>query len=139
VTLNDYDILVALQNASDISYVELGQRFNVSDVAIRKRVKKLKNLGVIKRFTIEVDQRKLGFELTAFIGFDVEAESFVTIIEELKGWNEVQSIFQTSLDHDFLMECWFRDNDDLTSFITKLEDLQGVTRVCPATVIQRIK
>ncbi|MFX0123392.1 MAG: Lrp/AsnC family transcriptional regulator [Candidatus Hodarchaeota archaeon] len=139
VILNDFDILVALQNDSDVSYVELGQKFNVSDVAIRKRVKKLRKQGIIKRYTIEIDQRKLGFELTAFIGFDVEAGSFVTIIEELKEWNEVQSIFQTSLDHDFLMECWFRNNDDLTSFITKLEGLHGVTRVCPATVIQRIK
>ena len=50
----------------------LGQKFNVSDVAIRKRVKKLINLGIIKRFTIEIDQRKPGFELTAFIGFDVK-------------------------------------------------------------------
>jgi hypothetical protein len=37
------------------------------------------------------------------------------------------------------MECWFQDNDDLTKFIKKLESLTGVTRVCPATVIQRIK
>ena len=106
---------------------------------MRKRVLKLKKDGIIKRYTIEIDQRKLGFELTAFIGFDVEAESYTSIINELKDWKQVQSIFQTSLDHDFLMECWFRDNDDLTAFINKLENLNGVTKVCPATVIQKIK
>ena len=27
----------------------------------------------------------------------------------------------------------------LTAFITKLENLSGITQVCPATVIQRLK
>ena len=128
-----------VQIDSNITYVELSKKFNVSDVAVRKRVQILKREGIIKRYTIEVDQRKLGFELTAFVGFDVEAESYISIINELKGWKQVQSIFQTSLDHDFLMECWFRNNDDLTAFINKLNNLHGVTKVCPATVIQRIK
>ncbi len=119
--------------------MKLSKKFKVSDVSVRKRVHKLKKEGIIKRYTIEIDQRKLGFELTAFIGFDVEAESYISIINEIKGWKQVQSIFQTSLDHDFLMECWFRNNDDLTAFIKKLENLHGVTKVCPATVIQRIK
>ena len=139
LVLSDDELLTALQFDSNISYVELSKRFNVSDVAVRKRVQKLKKEGIIKRYTIELDQRKLGFELTAFIGFDVEAESYISIINELKGWKQIQSIFQTSLDHDFLMECWFRNNDDLTAFINRLENLDGVTKVCPATVIQRIK
>ncbi|MFX1507788.1 MAG: Lrp/AsnC family transcriptional regulator [Promethearchaeota archaeon] len=139
MAFTDDELLTALQYDANISYVDLSKKFNVSDVAVRKRVIKLKKDGIIKRYTIEIDQRKLGYELTAFIGFDVDAESYTSIINELKDWKQVQSIFQTSLDHDFLMECWFRDNDDLTAFIYKLENLHGVTKVCPATVIQRIK
>lgn len=139
LAFTDDELLTALQYDANISYVDLSKKFNVSDVAVRKRVIKLKKDGIIKRYTIEIDQRKLGYELTAFIGFDVDAESYTSIINELKDWKQVQSIFQTSLDHDFLMECWFRDNDDLTAFIYKLENLHGVTKVCPATVIQRIK
>ena len=139
LVFTDNELLAALQYDANISYVALSEKFDVSDVAVRKRVLKLKKDGIIKRYTIEIDQRKLGFELTAFIGFDVEAESYTSIINELKDWKQVQSIFQTSLDHDFLMECWFRDNDDLTAFINKLENLNGVTKVCPATVIQKIK
>jgi Lrp/AsnC family transcriptional regulator for asnA, asnC and gidA len=139
VFLNNDAILSELMDNSNISYVELANKFNVSDTAIRKRVKKLTEEGVIKRYTIEIDPRKLGYELTAFIGFDVETESFIKITQELENWKQVRSIFHTSLDHDFLMECWFRDNTDMTNFITKLEALKGITKVCPATVIQRIK
>lgn len=139
VFLNNDAILSELSNNSNISYVDLATKFNVSDTAIRKRVKKLREEGVIKRYTIEIDQKKLGYELTAFVGFDVEASHFISVVQELKELRQVRSIFQTSLDHDFLMECWFRDNMDLTNFIKQLEGLKGVTRICPATVIQRLK
>ena len=137
--LNNDSILYELLDNSNISYVDLANKFKVSDTAIRKRIKKLTEEGIIKRYTIEIDPKKLGYELTAFIGFDVETESFISITQELKNWKQVRSIFHTSLDHDFLMECWFKDNNDMTEFITRLESLKGVTKVCPATVIQRIK
>ena len=132
-------LLEKLSEDSSRKWTQLAQELNVSDVTIRKRVNKLIEEGIIRRFTIEIDQRKLGYELTSFIGFDARAELFVDILNEIKTWKEVKSIFQTSLDHDFLMECWFKNNDDLTAFLKRLEKLKGVTMVCPATVIQRLK
>ena len=132
-------LLDKLTEDSRVQWTELAKELNISDTAIRKRVKKLRDEGIIKRFTIEIDQRKLGFELTSFIGFDAKAELYLEILDEIKNWKEVRSIFQTSLDHDFLMECWFKNNDDLTAFIGRLEKLKGVTMVCPATVISRLK
>ncbi|MHA2154353.1 MAG: Lrp/AsnC family transcriptional regulator [Candidatus Hodarchaeales archaeon] len=133
------DLLNYLLQDSSKNWKELANLLNVSDTAVRKRVNNLKKEGIIKRFTIEIDPRKLGYELSSFIGFDVDAESYIQTIEEVKEWSEVRSIFQTSLDHDFLMECWFTDNDHLTVFLRNLEQLSGITKVCPATVIQRLK
>jgi Lrp/AsnC family transcriptional regulator for asnA, asnC and gidA len=138
-TVTNIQLLDKLTEDSSRTWKQLAQELNVSDTAIRKRVKKLRDNGIIKRFTIDIDQRKLGFELTSFIGFDAKAEEYVAILDVIKTWKEVKSIFQTSLDHDFLMECWFRNNDDLTAFLSRLERLNGVTMVCPATVIQRLK
>ncbi|MHA2176147.1 MAG: Lrp/AsnC family transcriptional regulator [Candidatus Hodarchaeales archaeon] len=128
-----------LTKDSSRTFIEIAQELGRSDTAIRKRVKKLKEQGIIKRYTIEVDQRKMGYELTSFIGFDVEAEAYTSILQEIKTWKKVQSIFQTSTDHDFLMECWFHNHDELMAFLQKLENLKGVMKVCPATVIQRLK
>jgi len=138
-TVTNIQLLDKLTEDSSRTWKQLAQELSISDTAIRKRVKKLRENGIIKRFTIEIDQRKLGYQLTSFIGFDTQAELYIDILEEIKTWKEVRSIFQTSLDHDFLMECWFKNNDDLTDFIGRLEGLNGVTMVCPATVIQRLK
>jgi Lrp/AsnC family transcriptional regulator for asnA, asnC and gidA len=81
----------------------------------------------------------MGYELTSFIGFDVEPEAYTAIIKEIKTWKKVRSIFQTSTDHDFLMECIFHNHDELMAFLEKLENLKGVIKVCPATVMERLK
>jgi len=137
--VTDTQLLNKLTEDSSRTWKELAKEFNISDTAVRKRVKKLRDEGIIKRFTIEIDQSKLGYEFTSFIGFDIQAELYIDILEEVKNWEEVRSIFQTSIDHDFLMECWFKNNEGLTDFIGRLEKLNGVTMVCPATVIRRLK
>jgi len=38
-----------------------------------------------------------------------------------------------------LAECWFRNLEDLTQFVERLERSPEVTRVCPAVVLQKIK
>ncbi len=133
------DLLDILVQDSSRSWKQLADIFHVSDTAVRKRVNKLRKEGIIKRFTIEIDPRKLGFEISSFIGFDADAVLYRQALEEVKAWPEVRSIFQTSLDHDFLMECWFKNNDHLDSFIEKLEKLPGITKICPATVTQKLK
>ena len=137
--VSDEEILLEIAQDSSRSFRELAKKLPISDTAIRKRVNRLTKEGIIKRYTIEIDHRKLGYELTSFIGFDTEPDAYTSILETIKDWSEVRSIFQTSIDHDFLMECWFKSNDELTSFIKRLENLHGVTHVCPATVIQRLK
>ena len=56
----------------------------MSETAIRKRVKKLERGGIIRRHTIEVDMRKLGFKVNALIGIDTKPEAFIKTIERLR-------------------------------------------------------
>ena len=38
-----------------------------------------------------------------------------------------------------LAECWFTNSDGLNEFVKKLSGMDGVTRVCPAIIVERIK
>ncbi|MHA1168717.1 MAG: Lrp/AsnC family transcriptional regulator [Candidatus Hodarchaeales archaeon] len=139
VKFADEELLRMLAKNSKAKLKELGVKFNVTEVAISKRVKKLEENGTIRRFTIDIDPKKLGYEITAFIGLDAEPEKNIAVQEKLKEMKEVRSLYITSIDHDFLTECWFKSNDDYTKFVRKLENINGVTRVCPATIYQKIK
>lgn len=127
-----------MENAR-MSYVEIARALNVSEAAVRKRVKRLENLGIISRYTIEVDPRKLGYEVVAIIGLDVDPEHLLSVMDELKKREEAVRLYLTSGDHMLVAECWFKSSQELSSFIRRLESREGVKRVCPAIVLERLK
>ena len=121
------------------SYVEIAEKLGVSEAAVRKRLRRLEDLGVIRRYTIDLDPRRLGYEVLAIIGLDVEPEHLLKVMEELKGREEVVRLYLTSGDHMLIVECWFENSQEFSSFIKGLESREGIKRVCPAIVLERLK
>lgn len=122
-----------------MSFVDLGDKLGVSDTAVRKRIKKLEDEGVIRKYTVDVDPKKLGFDINSLIGVDTTPEEYIHVIEKLKKWREILSLYSSTGDHMILMECWFESSEGLNDFVEKLEGIKGVTRVCPAMLIGKIK
>jgi len=137
--ISDIELIMLLRKNARMTYSELAKHFGVSDTAIRKRIKKLESEGVIRGYTVEVDPRKLGFNAVAIIGIDVKPEYYVSLIDELKNMKEIVSLYATTGDHMILAECWFRTSDDLARFVRKLREMEGVTRICPAIILEKIK
>jgi Lrp/AsnC family transcriptional regulator for asnA, asnC and gidA len=57
-----------MMNDANISYAELGKKFFVSAGTIHVRIKKLQEAGVVMGTKFNVDFKKLGFDVIAFIG-----------------------------------------------------------------------
>lgn len=64
----DRDILNALLSNARTSYAELAKQFAVSAGTIHVRVEKMRQAGIILGTRIEVDPKKLGFDVCCFIG-----------------------------------------------------------------------
>ena len=139
VRFSNLELLKILKENARMPFLHIARLFGVSETAIRKKVKKLKEEGVIRRYTIEIDYKKLGYEVQAIIGLDVKPEQLINVIEQLKELNEVTSLYSTSGDHVLIAECWFKDSNELMSFVKKLNSMAGVTRACPAIVVEKIK
>ncbi|MGQ4832712.1 MAG: Lrp/AsnC family transcriptional regulator [Candidatus Asgardarchaeia archaeon] len=138
VRISNFKLLKILKDNSRISYVKLAEIFGVSETAIRKRIRKLEQQGLINKYTIDLDPKKNGFEM-ALIGIDTAPEKYLKIIEYLKDLDEVVSLYTTAGDHMIMAECWFESTVDLKKFIDQLEQTEGITKVCPAIVLQKIK
>ena len=74
VRFSDLELVKELQKNSKRSYVELAKLFNVTETAIRKRIKLLENKGIIKGYSIFVDAKKIGYNINAIIGIDTLKE-----------------------------------------------------------------
>jgi DNA-binding Lrp family transcriptional regulator len=83
----DQALLVSLQDDATQSYAELGQAVGLSAGAAHERVRKLRERGVIRRTTIEVDPAAVGGGVLAFVMVDSttwmgdSAESFAALPE----------------------------------------------------------
>jgi len=137
--LSDFTLIKALMENARVPISELARRFGVSDTAIRKRLKKLERDGVIVRYTVEVDPKKLGFNVVAIIGIDTMPEDLLPTISKLKEMDEVIKLYTATGDHMILIECWLRDSKELERFLKKLENMKGVKYVRPAIILERIK
>jgi len=139
VRISNQDLIRLLMENARASYVEIAEKLGVSEAAVRKRIKRLEDLGVIRRYTIDLDPRRLGYEVLAIIGLDVEPEHLLKVMEELKSREEVVRLYLTSGDHMLIVECWFENSQEFSSFIKGLESREGIKRVCPAIVLERLK
>jgi DNA-binding Lrp family transcriptional regulator len=67
----DLKIIELLKKDGRMPFVELGKRVGLSEAAVRRRVKILQERGIIKRFTVEVDE---GFQVSAVIFSPIRVE-----------------------------------------------------------------
>lgn len=135
----DFRILEELMNNSRISYSDLAKKIGLSDVAIIKRIKKLEDAGIIKKYTIVIDPSKLGYKLVSLTGINVQPQELFNVIEELKKIDNVKYIALTSGDHHIIAIIWARSQEELTSIHRRILEINGVERVYPAILLERIK
>ena len=76
----DRKILEILKENSSLSTHKISKNTLIPITTVNNRIKKLKKIGVIKRYTVDVDKTKLGYTLAAYVFVHVS-------LEELKNNN----------------------------------------------------
>lgn len=63
----DFQILRLLSENSRIQWKDLGEQIHMTGQAVGNRIKKLEDSGVIKAYSLIVDEMKIGLTFTAFV------------------------------------------------------------------------
>jgi len=124
---------------SRIKFTELAKIFGVTETAIRKKIKQFEEKGIIQKYTIEINPKEMGYNIDSLIGIDTEPEYYMKTLELLRDIKETIAVYSSSGDHMILVRIWFKNYDGLMEFIKKLNEIKGVTKVCPATIVDKIK
>ncbi len=135
----DLKIVEILKRNARATFTEIAKEIGLSDVAVLKRVKNLEQKGIIKRYTIKLDNKKLGYTAISLTGLDVEPERLFDVINYLKDKDYVRYLALTSGDHTIMTVIWAEDSEELSDIHKKLSSLDGVRRICPAIVLELFK
>jgi Lrp/AsnC family leucine-responsive transcriptional regulator len=86
----DRQLLDILKDNSRLSFAYLGRKVNLSPSAVRERIQKLEELGVIQKYSIVLDHKKLGNDLEAFILLKVFPGQLRRILERINTFEEIK-------------------------------------------------
>lgn len=140
--LDDIDrkIISYLKVNSKTKLTTLSKRLNIPVSTIHTRIKKLEKEGIIKKYTIEIDYKKIGYEIQAFILIKYDANSIKTqrdLLKELLRLPNVDKGYIITGEWDILLMCRFQTIDDLSRFILdRLRNIGGVKETYTLVVLQ---
>lgn len=126
----DYKILRILLEDAKLSYQEIGEKVNLSQGAVHARVKKLENSGIIVGSSIKIDEKKLGWDISAFLGIYLDkAEFYEDVIAEMIKIPEVVSINYTTGNYSIFVKLICRDTTHLRDVLAgRIQKLSGIQR-----------
>ncbi|SDR34712.1 Lrp/AsnC family transcriptional regulator [Pseudovibrio sp. Tun.PSC04-5.I4] len=139
----DWQILKELQGNGRITNVELARRVGISAPPCLRRVRALEEAGLIRGYRTLLDEKQLGYEVTAFVmvGLHNQTEADLVAFEaQVKEWPLVRESYMVSGEVDFIMRCTAKDLESFQNFIIRdVTSTNNVDHVRTALTIRRIK
>jgi len=137
-------ILEFLKKNSKLSSRELSRKTKIPLTTVHNRIKKMKEQGIIKKYSIEVDYNKLGLNLCAYIMASVNYDSKhktsqQEIAKKLLKFHFVESVDIITGDKDLLIKVRTKNIQQLNKLITKdLRNTEGIDKTVSMIVLEEI-
>ncbi|WP_136518591.1 MULTISPECIES: Lrp/AsnC family transcriptional regulator [Cellulomonas] len=139
--LDDLDtaILRALAQDARATYAELGAQVALSAPAVKRRVDRLRERGVIRGFTVRLDPAALGWHTEAFVElFCHGSTSPATMRTAVEDYPEVVAASTVTGDVDLVLQVRARDMRHLEQVVERLAAEPFVSRTRSTVVLSAL-
>lgn len=123
----DFQILRLLSENSRIQWKDLGEQIHMTGQAVGNRIKKLEDSGVIKAYSLIVDEMKVGLTFTAFVIIYMKTanhDSFRSCINEQ---TEVVEAHRVSGEGCYHLTIKVNSQEQLNLFLNKILEYGNYT------------
>lgn len=116
----DLKIIKLLKVNSRSSYVDIGREVGLTASSVRERIIRLEDTGVIKKYSIVIDQSKLGYNLEAFILMNLYSGNLKTFLAIIKNFKEIHECYRITGVQNLQLKVLLRDQTHLLEFLDRL-------------------
>lgn len=132
----DLKIIEFLRRDGRIPFVELGKKVGLSEAAVRRRVRMLQERGIIRKFTIEIDE---GLQVSAMIFLQFESSSLPgEIVEKIAKVPGVRAVYEVTGRFDAIVIISAFKISELNERIDRIRAIEGVRSTETAVVLRVI-
>jgi Lrp/AsnC family transcriptional regulator for asnA, asnC and gidA len=126
----DLKIIQQLMHDASVSYAEMGKKLFVSAGTVHVRIKKMQEAGIINGMRYQVDLKKMGYDVIAFIGIYLEKSSlYDNVAKELRKIPEIVRMNYTTGNYSIFAEIVCKDIGQLRAILhDELQKIKGIER-----------
>lgn len=137
----DYKLLDLLQQNARMTQLEMAAAVGLSQPAVAERMRKLEQEQIITGYSARVDGRKLGKDITAFIGVRIEHPKYNSSFgKRILEVHDVLECHRITGPDSYLLKVVTENTESLDRLISDLlRHIPGVTRTLTTVVTSSIK
>jgi len=123
----DQKILSELTNNSSISIPKLSEKINVNSSVVYSRIKRLVKKKLIERFTIEINNKELGYGVKSLVGINMDSKQRDNVIQELFKIPGVKEVSEVTGRFDILVTMYAENLSEMYRIVSdSIGKIQGV-------------
>lgn len=131
----DERLIAALASSPRAGMLQLAKDVGVARNTAQARFDHLVDAGVITGFGPDLDLRRVGFAVAAFVSLEIAQGSGPAVDVHLADIAEVVEAYMTTGPSDLLCRVVARDNDHLGVVINRILEVPGVVRTTTSLVL----
>lgn len=134
IDIIDKKILSLLKENSRAAFTKIAEEVGLSEAAVRKRVERLQQEGIIKKFTIEVDT---GEKVKAIILVSVQpSRPNPLVAQEIKKIEGVDLVLEVAGEVDIVALISGSSMQDVNKNIDEVRKIEGLTKTNSMIVLR---
>ena len=123
----DLNILSILQNNTRTPFTKIAQKLGVSDATIYLRVKKMEEMGLIEKYTLIINEEKIGKPVITYVMIRVDPGAVENVCTKLMELDEIYEISEIHEQYDILVKIRGRNLESIRdTLIRKIRSIPNV-------------
>ncbi len=135
----DLKILRLLQEDARTPFAKIAREVGVSEATVHMRVKRLKEMNILKGFQALIDPSSVGKGLTAITLIKADPLKYHEILEKLKSMDDVYEVYDVTGEYDAVVKLRSNSREELARLIDSIGQIRGVISTLTMIVLKTIK
>lgn len=117
----DIQIINALQENGRATIKDIGQKVGLTSPAVRERMDRMEEEGVIEGYTVSINYSKLGRCMSAFVFVDVEPEKYDSFCRFCEQEDVIVQHYHIIGIHNSMLKAAVQDSEELEALLCKIK------------------